>query len=173
MRKALLFTLLSLFCLAAHGQVATGEKVPVAYYQHKVSGGFKKMITVNGRPQRQGRMICLELIRGEWYVHGYAGEKEDTVKVTEKVARKVDKMIRKIRWSDLHPAPVEGLQRSDCDDAPTWSVYACTFSGDTYREIDTTCAEYTEPKKVAKRYRAAKRGIDKVNGYLMGLLSIF
>ena len=172
MRRVILFTLLLLFCITSQGQDTSGYKQAIVYYNYKTFGGFQRIMHASdGRIVRQGTQISISLIRGEWYIYGYMGEKEDTVMVTEKEALKVDKMIRKIHWEAFHPETEERLLKSDCDDCVQWSVYACTFRGDCHQESDGVMNRYIEPIKVAKNYDAAMRRIHKINRYLLRFLS--
>ena len=85
---------------------------------------------------------------------------------------RVMKMLKRIKWSDLHPEPVEGMIKTFADDAPHWTLEAENLFGKIIRESGNELEGYAEPKKIKKAFDKVIRQIDNVNDYLKGFLTI-
>lgn len=174
MKRTILLALAAVVCLVLQAQKPSknnGAQDAISYSYH-LSGGMMRYMSRDGREVRQGMEISIAQKNGEWYVSGYQNEDEQSVKVSPKVAKRVKKMLKKIKWTDLHPQPVDGMIKVEVSDGRMWRVRAHLSEGKNILESGTELEGYAEPKKLKKAYDKVIRQIDEINDYLMGFLTI-
>lgn len=173
MKRAILLALAAVICLAIHAQSSskTESDKDAFSYTYSLSGGMTMLIR-DGHHVRQGTEISIMRKGGEWYVSGYHDEEEQSVKVSRKEAKRVKKMLKKIKWADLHPKPVEGMIKNMATDSKHWTLEVTNLSGKDIRESGNEHEGYAAPKNIKKAFDTVIRRIDEVNDYLMGFLTI-
>ena len=143
-------------------------------YSYSVSGGMTARRSQSGKLLRQGRRIALEQKEGKWILSGYIDEREDTLCVDKGVARKVEKMVRKLNFGALKPKLKAGdkLLKLEATDSPYWEVFVGYRTLDNIREGDDIHSSIKEPEYAAKEYDKLLKDIEAINNYLLGFLKL-
>lgn len=143
-------------------------------YSFTISGGMMQRMAADGHIMRQGRKISLEEKNEQWYVTGYIDEKEDTAKVSDEVARKVEKMCNKLNYKATNPTLKDGedLVKVEATDDPYWEVRVGYRTKDNINIGEGVHTFIESPKHAAKAYNKLNADIDAINKYLWGFLKL-
>ena len=143
-------------------------------FSFRTSGGMLRHIAPDGRILRQGSNIVIREKDGQWYVFGYVGEQEDTVKVGPEVMAHVEELFRAYDDRGLHPVFADGekVLRTEVDDGISWQAVVSFNTREGILESGTFGESYIEPKWAREAYDGQMQVFRAVNDYLWGFLSI-